>query len=69
MEMMPVSSTNIAAIGYDQDSQTLRVEFRNGGTYDYFDVPETEYNSFISASSHGQYLAKNIKGRYRYARV
>lgn len=69
MNMTQVSSTNLAAIGYDESSQTLRVEFQSGGTYDYYDVPKPEFDSFMSASSHGQYLAQNIKGRYRYARV
>ncbi len=69
MNMIQVSSTNLAAIGYDEASHTLRVEFRNGGTYDYFDVPQTEFDDFRNASSHGEYLARNIKGRYRYARV
>jgi hypothetical protein len=69
MEMTPVSSTNLAAVGYDESTHTLRVEFRHGGVYDYFDVPEPEYESLMRASSHGQYLAYNIKGRYRYAKV
>jgi hypothetical protein len=69
MNMIPVSSTNLAAIGYDEESNTLRVEFRTGGTYDYFDVPEREFEALRTASSHGQYLAQNIKGSYRYAKV
>jgi len=69
MEMKSVSSTNLAAVGYDEANQTLRVEFKNGGIYDYYDVPQSEYENLMQASSHGQYLAQNIKGRYRYARV
>lgn len=69
MNMTPVNSTNLAAIGYDPGSRTLRVEFRTGGTYDYFDVPQTEYDGLRNASSHGEYLARSIKGKYRYARV
>lgn len=69
MNMISVSSSNLAAIGYDEQSNTLRVEFRHGGTYDYFDVPEQEFEALRAASSHGQYLAQNIKGRYRYAKV
>lgn len=69
MNMIPVSSTNLAAIGYDEGSHTLRVEFQNGGTYDYFDVPEREFEALRSASSHGQYIAQHIKGKYRYAKV
>lgn len=64
-----VSSSNIAAIGYDIDTQTLEIEFLNGGVYQYFEVPENLYNDLMSASSHGQYLNQNIKGYYRYSKV
>jgi hypothetical protein len=69
MEREAVSSSNIASIGYDANSQTLEIEFLNGGVYQYFDVPEQVYNDFMNASSHGQYLAQNIKGHYRYSKV
>ena len=49
--------------------ETLEIEFKNGGVYQYFDVPERVYNGIISASSHGEYLAHNIKGHYRYSKV
>ncbi len=69
MERSPVSSSNIASIGYDPRSSTLEVEFNSGGVYQYYDVPEAVYNEFMSASSHGQYLNQIIKGSYRYAKV
>lgn len=69
MNRQPVSSSNIAAIGYDVNSQTLEIEFLNGGVYQYFDVPQHVYDDLMSAGSHGQYLAQNIKGAYRYSKV
>lgn len=69
MNRQPVSSSNIASIGYDADSQTLEIEFLNGGVYQYFDVSQHVYEDLMSASSHGQYLARNIKGTYRYSKV
>ncbi len=69
MKRDQVTSSNIQSIGYDEDSQTLEVEFKNGGIYQYFDVPKGEYEGLMSASSHGQYLAANIKGRYRFSKV
>jgi hypothetical protein len=64
-----VSSNNIAEIGYDEARRILEILFRTGSTYQYFDVPPQEYRGLMSASSYGQYLNANIKGRYRYARV
>lgn len=69
MNRQSVTSSNIASIGYDADSQTLEIEFLNGGVYQYFDVPQYVYQELMGASSHGQYLAQNIKGVYRYSKV
>lgn len=69
MNRQPVTSSNIASIGYDVDSQTLEIEFLNGGVYQYFDVPQHVHDELMNAGSHGQYLAQNIKGAYRYSKV
>lgn len=69
MEMISVSSTNVEAIGYDQDTQTLQVEFKNGSNYQYFDVPEKIFYELRDASSIGAYLSANIKGVYRFSRL
>ncbi len=69
MERKPVTSSNIASIGYDENTSTLEIEFLNNTIYQYFDVPQHVYNGIMSADSHGQYLAQNIKGVYRYSKV
>jgi KTSC domain len=62
-------SSNIARMAYDSVTQVLKIEFKNGGTYDYFDVPQNVFEAMLTASSKGQYLAQQIKGNYRYARA
>ena len=69
MERQSVSSSNLRSIGYDHSSSTLEVEFNNGSIYQYFDVPQHIYSEIMSAGSHGQYLAQNIKGVYRYSKI
>ena len=69
MERTKVDSTSIAEIGYDEDSQTLEIEFKNGSTYQYFDVPKQVFEDLLSAGSAGAYLAKNVKGQYRFSRT
>lgn len=69
MERIPVESSNIASIGYDEDSNTLEIEFHNGGVYQYFDVPFQVYDDLMSAESKGIYLAQQIKGKYRFVKV
>jgi len=65
----PVSSSNIASIGYDSGSSTLEVEFIGGSVYQYFDVPEGVYVEFMRAGSKGQFFHANIKDTYRYSKV
>ena len=69
MERIPVSSSNIRAIGYDANSETLEVEFLNDSVYQYSGVPQGEYDGLMSADSHGIYLNTRIKGRYPYSRL
>ncbi len=69
MEMTSVVSSNVAEIGYDEENSILQVEFNNGGTYQYFDVPLREYERLRDASSVGTYLNNNIKGTYRFSKV
>lgn len=69
MERTPVVSSTVASVGHDPSTATLEVEFLNGSIYQYFDVPEHVANALRTAGTVGGYLAENIKGVYRYARV
>ena len=48
---------------------TLEIAFHSGGTYQYFDVPELEFEGLMQASSKGQYFHANIKDNYRYGKL
>lgn len=61
-------SSNIARFGYDESSQILTVEFNNGGSYNYYDVPMMVFEQMKAAPSKGQFLGQCIKGVYRYAK-
>ena len=71
MDMVEVSSSNIARVGYDNPSRTLRIEFHNGTAYEYFDVPDHIYAGFLNPpnGSVGQFFSQNVKGHYRYSRL
>ena len=62
-------SSNLSGFGYEPNTSVLRVEFKNGGTYEYYDVPLHVFEAMKVAPSKGQFLAQQIKGTYRYARV
>lgn len=68
MQRTPVTSSDIASIGYEGD--ILEIEFCSGGSvYQYFQVPEQEYNELMNAPSHGKYFNSNIKNKYRYEKI
>lgn len=69
MERKPVSSSNIAAIGYDQAAQILEVEFLNHSVYQYFNVPQLVYEACMAAGSHGTYFNAHIKQQYQFQKV
>lgn len=67
--MQHVESSNLDAIGYDLGSKTLRVAFRNGGVYDYSDVPEEVFTTLGRAESVGGSFHKLVKAAgYKYER-
>ena len=69
VEMIRVSSSNVDAIGYDEDNQTLYVSFLNNTTYIYKGVPSGEFEGLRNASSIGSYLHRNIKNLFPYERI
>ena len=70
VEMIPVISSNVAAIGYDAESSVLLVRFHDGvRVYSYRGVPVAVYRAFLGAPSKGRFLAWYVKGHYPYQRV
>ena len=69
MYMMSVSSNRLEAVGYDEHLKLLQIQFVNGKTYEYYDVPKNIYVGLITASSANDYFIEYIKDVYRYSRI
>ena len=67
-EKISVSSSAINSASYDKETQTLRIEFKQGREYEYPNVPEYEFRNLVSAPSVGKYYNQHIK-QYSAARV
>lgn len=63
---IPVSSSSVKTIGYDEKTQTLHVDFHKSGMYIYHNVPPETYDSFMKSESKGQFLHQNIKGQHQH---
>jgi len=69
MERTYVASTNISSVGYDEQTQTLEVEFLNGTVYQYYNVPPNIFEQLMREGSKGRFLNTYIKNAYPYSRV
>ena len=69
VEMIGVNSSNVESIGYDEENQTLYVNFLNNTVYIYKGVPVGEFEGLRNAPSIGSYLHRNIKNLFPYERI
>jgi hypothetical protein len=69
MEREQVDSRNLVSVGYDEGSETLEVEFKDGNVYQYYGVPPAEHEALGSAESIGGYFSANIRNGYSYAKL
>jgi DnaJ-class molecular chaperone len=58
------TTSNIA--DFDYKSQVLTVNFLDGNSYEYFDVPKEVYRKFINADSPGRFARRHIFNNYVY---
>lgn len=69
MKRQAIESSNLASVGYDAKNEILEVEFKHGGIYQYFDVPEYVFEELMNADSHGVYFSANIRNEYKYQKM
>ena len=69
MDLVKVDSSNVNAVGYDEETEELYVEFHSGSTYKYLNVPYYVFEELCDADSVGQYLNKEVKNTYEYERL
>ncbi|MEU7512083.1 KTSC domain-containing protein [Streptomyces sp. NPDC042898] len=64
-----VVSSNVKSIAYDAPSCVLEVKFKSGAVYRYYNVPVAIHELFLEADSKGRYLARHIKGKFRFRMI
>ena len=62
-----VSSSDIRSVGWQDD--TLEIEFKSGGIYQYHGVPQDVYFNLLSAGSCGRYFHSFIKPFYHGIKI
>ncbi|HKO53227.1 MAG TPA: KTSC domain-containing protein [Polyangiaceae bacterium] len=69
MESIAVESSSVARVGYDPETFELEIEFRNGRSYRYQQVPIAAYRLLLQAPSVGEFVNKQIKPRFEAKEV
>lgn len=69
MEREPVSSSNLVSVGYEPESETLEVEFKSTGVYQYFNAPSFMHERLMSADSIGTFFNVEIKNAFPCSKV
>lgn len=69
MNMIPVDSSQIAAIGHNPETSELHVHFKSGGRYSYAGVGAEKFQRFLNAESQGQFLGAQIKGKHEFKKL
>lgn len=69
MNRTPVSSSNLASVGYDKASRTLEVEFHRSGVYQFSGIHPNTHRHLMSAGSKGKFFHKNIRDSYPYEKL
>ena len=61
--LYPVESSQVKAVGYDEATKTLAVQFKHGAgaIYHYTGVEPELYEAFITADSMGKFHGQHIK--------
>jgi hypothetical protein len=66
MELVDVSSSVIARVGFDCQTHTLDVWFHSGRVYRYFMVPAVTYDRLLASESIGGYYNREIRDRFQF---
>jgi len=71
MDREVVVSASIRAIGYDEDTSVLEIEFCDSSVYQFFDVPVEVHDGIINSLGFDhdktdlKYFNENIRGKYQ----
>jgi KTSC domain len=69
MKLIPVDSSSVRSIGYEEERSILYVQFNDGDVYEYFGVPTGDFIDLLHTESIGWFVNKQIKPYYDYRKL
>ena len=62
-------STSIQSVDYDLTSRQMRITFKSGERYVYYNVPPSVYKGFENAPSKGKYFQRIVRSRFSFRKA
>lgn len=69
MRLIPVHSSGVRAVGYEEEREILYIQFIDGDLYEYHEVPASEVIDLFQSESIGWFVNKRIKPYYKYRKL
>jgi hypothetical protein len=63
IDMVPVISSAIKAVGHDSSTNTVHVEFHSGGTHQFGPFTKAEFERFRDADSIGKHFHSHVRAK------
>lgn len=67
-ELLTVKSSAISSVWYQFSSEILAVDYQNGSSYKYENVPYFVFEGIKTAKSKGKFINKHIKGSFKFSK-
>lgn len=70
MELKPLKSSNVEAVGYDPATKKMQVRFKGKDTvYEHEGVESSDHLSFVHDRSPGAHYAQHIRGKFKVTKL
>ncbi len=64
-----MGSEEITSAGYDPETMVMEIEFSNGTTYQYLEVPVEIFEALTSSVNPGKFFAQSIKNKFKFFQI
>ena len=70
IDLIPVESSNVDKVGYDEEKQELHILFKTGGLYIYEAAPKSIHSELMAADSIGGMVHKLlVKTKHKFRKA
>lgn len=68
-EAYTATITTATIVDFQYKGQTLRIDFSDGSSYEYYDVPKATYTKLVNADTQGRFARRHICTSFVYRNI